>query len=188
MYIHPYVQQQADILEKVIDIQTFVKKECFEPWSRDSGGIIKSRSCYPEAEYLFQDRFSRNDLKLVLDCEKRLNDNIVESFMCSLKLFVKQDRISIVDPLLAPCLSLTGTHKRDLFWTILTQSDLLTSSHIILIHLFIKSCQCALLVLTPSEKLALYFDLLLSFSNPTDVTSNIFFSSKYFINITTQIK
>ena len=72
---------------------------------------MKSLSCYLKAEHLFQDRFSRNDLKLVLDCEKRLNDNIIESFMCSLKQFVKQDKISIVNPLLAPYLSLTGAHK-----------------------------------------------------------------------------
>ena len=135
---------------------------------------MKSLSCYLKAEHLFQDRFSRNDLKLVLDCEKRLDDNIVESFMCSLKPFVKQDKISIVNPLLAPCRSLTGAHKRGLFRRTLTQSDLLTSSHI-LVPLFIKSCHWALLVLTPSEKLALYFESFLSFSNPTDVTRDIFF-------------
>ena len=163
------------ILDKVIDIQTFAKKESFGPWDIDSG-IMKSLSCYLKAEHLFQDRFSRNDLKIVLDCEKRLNDNIIESFMCSLKQFVKQDKISIVNPLLAPCLSLTGTHKRDLFRKTLMQSDLLTSSHI-LIPLFIKSCLWGLLVLTPSEKLAFYFDSLLPFSNPTDVTKDIFFLS-----------
>ena len=166
------------ILDKVIDIQTFAKKKSFEPWGIDSG-IMKSLSCYLKTEHLFQDRFSRNDLKLVLDCEKRLNDNIIESFMCSLKQFVKQDKILIVNPLLAPCLSLTGAHKRDLLRKALMQSDLLTSSNI-LIPLFIKSCHWGLLVLTPSEKLALYFDSLLSFSNPTDVTKDIFFFFQIF--------
>ena len=145
---------------------------------------MKSLSCYLKAEHLFQDKFSRNDLKLVLDCEKRLNDNNIESFMCSLKQFVKQDKISIVNPLLAPCLSLTGADKRDLFRKTLMQSDLLTSSHI-LIPLFIKYFYWGLLVLTPSEKLALYFDSLLSFSNQTDATKDIFFSFKYFVNIIT---
>ena len=37
-----------------------------------------------------------------------------------------------------------------------------------------------MLVLTPSEKLASYFNLLLSFSNPTDVTSDIFFFFQIF--------
>ena len=91
------------ILDKVTDIHTFAKRESFEPWSTDSE-IMKSLSCYLKAEHLFQDRFNRNDLKLVLDCKKRLNDNIIELFMCSLKLFVKQDKISIVNPLLATCL------------------------------------------------------------------------------------
>ena len=102
------------ILDKVIDIHTFAKKESFEPWGIDSG-IMKSLSCYLKVEHLFQDKFSRNDLKLVLDCEKRLNDNIIEIFMCSLKEFIKQDKISIVNPLSAPCLSLTGAHKIDIF-------------------------------------------------------------------------
>ena len=164
------------ILDKVTDIQTFAKRESFEPWSIDSG-IMKSLSCYLKAEHLFHDRFSR--IKLVVDCKKRLNDNIIDSFMCSLKPFVKQDKISIVNPLLATCLSLTGAHKRDLFRRTLTQSDLLTSSHI-LILLFIKSCHWALLVLTPSEKLALYFDPFLSFSNLTDATRDIFFFFQIF--------
>ena len=133
------------ILDKVTDIQTFAKRESFERWSIDSG-IMKSLSRYLKAEHLLQDRFSGNDLKLVLDCKKRLDDNIIESFMCLLKPFVKQDKISIVNPLLATCLSLTGAHKRDLFRRTLTQSDLLTSSHI-LIPLFKKSCHWALLVL-----------------------------------------
>ena len=71
-----------------------------KPWSIDSG-IMKSLSCCLKAEHLFQDRFRRNDLKLVLDCEERLNDNIIESFMCSLKPFVEQEKISVVNPLLS---------------------------------------------------------------------------------------
>ena len=144
------------ILDKVADIQTSAKREPFEPWSIDSG-IMKSLSCYLKAEHLFQELFNRNDLKLVLDFKKRLNDNIIESFMGLLNPFVKQDKLSIVNLLLASCLSLTGAHKRDLFRRTLAESDLLTSSHI-LIPLFIKSCNWALLVLTPSEKLELYFD------------------------------
>ena len=142
----------------------FAKKKSFEPWSIDSG-IMQSLSCYLKSEHLVQGRFSRNDLKSVLDCEKRLKDNFIESFMNSLKPFVKQDNILIVNPLLAPCLSLTGAHKRDLLRRTLTQSDQLSSCQI-LIPLFIKSCHRELLVLIPSEKLALYFNSLLSFSNP----------------------
>ena len=55
----------------------FAKKEYFKPW------IIEN------SKHLFQDKFSRNNLKLVLVCEKRFNSNIIESFMCLLKPFVK---------------------------------------------------------------------------------------------------
>ena len=65
------------ILDNVIDVQMFAKKESFKPW------IIEN------SKHLFQDKFSRNNLKLVLVCEKRFNSNIIESFMCLLKPFVK---------------------------------------------------------------------------------------------------
>ena len=81
-------------------------------------------------------------------------------------------------------LILTGPiHRRHSFQRTMMQSDLLTLPYI-LIPSFIKSCHWALLVLTSLEKIVLYFNSLLSFSNPTSVTK-ICFSFKYFVNITT---